>query len=154
MRVALGIVLSIFSLPVLLRLVSGGILLLLLGLGLVCLCVVTWLVQFIIFELLFLMLGVIRLLLIEVGELVFGVVLFWMFMALCSSSILLMLEKETRLCFVASWLVVSGMVFFLVMFVVKLFLVGSVGLLTMMVICFGNVPFLLVVEIRESPEFS
>ena len=34
MRVALGMVLSIFSLPVLLRLVSGGILLLLLGLGL------------------------------------------------------------------------------------------------------------------------
>ena len=38
----------------------------------------------------------IRLQLIFVGELVFGVVLFWMFMALCSSLILLMLEKEIR----------------------------------------------------------
>ena len=42
--VALGMVLSIFSLLVLLRLVSGGILLL--GLGLVYLCLVTWLALF------------------------------------------------------------------------------------------------------------
>ena len=34
-----------------------------------------------------------------------------MCMALCSSLILLMFEKEIRLCFVASWLVVSGTVF-------------------------------------------
>ena len=54
-----------------------------------------------------------------VGELVFGVVLFWIFMALCSSSILLMFEKEIRVCFVASWLVVSGMVSFLVGFVIR-----------------------------------
>ena len=45
--------------------------------------------------------------------------LYWMSMALCSSLILLMLEKEIRLCFVASWLEVSGMVFFLVKFVVR-----------------------------------
>ena len=44
--VVLVMVLSIFSLPVLLRLVSGGTLLLLLGLGLVCLFLVTLLVLF------------------------------------------------------------------------------------------------------------
>ena len=53
----------------------------------------------------------------------------------------LMFEKETRHCFVMSWLVVSGMVCFLVGFEVRLFLVGSVVLLIVMVIYFGNVLF-------------
>ena len=51
--------------------------------------------------------------------------------------------KGIRHCFVPLWLVVSGTVFFLVVFVVSLFHVGFVGLLIMMVICSGNVPFLL-----------
>ena len=42
-----------------------------------------------------------------------------MFMALCSSLILLMLEKETRVCFVVSWLGASGMVFCWVVFVIR-----------------------------------
>ena len=90
-------VLSIFFQPVLLRLVSGGILLLLVS-AWFPLCLVIWLVLFSIFELLSLMLGVIRLQLVFVGEQVFGVVLFWIFMVLCSSLILLMFEKEIRLC--------------------------------------------------------
>ena len=94
MRVALGMVLSIFFLPVLLRSVSGGILLLLLGLGLVCLCLVIWLVLFSIFELLSLMLGVIRLLLTFADGRVFEVGLCWMSMVPCSSIILLMFERE------------------------------------------------------------
>ena len=69
--------------------------------------------------------------------------LHWMSMAPCSSLILLMFEKEIRVCFVVSWLVVSGMVFFLVGFVTRLFLVGFPGHLMVMVTCFGNVPFLL-----------
>ena len=100
-----------------------------LGLGLVCLCLVIWLALFSISKLLFLMLGVTRLLLILVGGKVFEVGLFWTSMVLCSSLILLMFEKEIRPCFVPLWWVASGMVFFLVMFDVKLFLVGSVGLL-------------------------
>ena len=47
MRVALGMVLSVFLLPVLLRLVSDGILLLLLGArARLCPCFVIWLVLF------------------------------------------------------------------------------------------------------------
>ena len=45
--------------------------------------------------------------------------------------------------FVPLWLVVSGRVFLLVEFVVSLLHVDFVGLLIMMVICSGNVPFLL-----------
>ena len=93
--------------------------------------------------LLSLMLGVIGLLLTFVGVKVFVVAPFWIFMVLCSSSFLLMFEKEIGHCFVPLWLVVSGTVFFLVMFVVSLFHVGSVGLLIMMVTCFGIVFFLL-----------
>ena len=99
------------------------------------------------------MLGVTRLLLIFVGGKVFEVVLSLTFMVLCSSLIFLMFEKEIRPCFVPLWLVVFGMVFSLVEFVVKLFLVGSVGLLTMMVIFFWDCPFPPLVEIRENPEF-
>ena len=51
--------------------------------------------------------------------------------------------EKIRHCFVPLWLVVSRTVFFLVVFVVSLFHVGFVGLLIMMVICSGNVPFLL-----------
>ena len=65
----------------------------------------------------------------------------------------LMFGKEIRLCFVASWLVVSGMVCFLVGCEVRRFPVSSVVLLTMMVIFLGIVLFLLSFEIRESPEF-
>ena len=84
---------------------------------------------------------------------VFGAGLCWMFMAPCSSLTLLMFEKEMRLCFVASWLGVSGMVCFLDGIEASLFHVGFVGLLIMMVICSGNVPFPPLVEIRENPEF-
>ena len=95
--VALGMVLFIFSPPVLLTLASGGILLLLLGLGLDCLCLVTWLVLFNILRLLPWMLGVARFQLIFVGGPVFGVVRFWMLRVLCSSLILLMLERDKAL---------------------------------------------------------
>ena len=106
---------------------------------------VTWLVLFSTSRLLFLMLGVTRLLLIFVVVRVFVVVLCWIFMALCSSLILLMFGKEIRLCFAASWLVVYGMVCFLVGCVVRRFLVGSVVFLflTMMVTFFGIALFLL-----------
>ena len=63
-------------------------------------------------------------------------------MVLCSSSILLMLEKAIRPCFVPLWCVVFGMVCFLVGCEVRLFFVGSVVLLTMMVIFFGTALFL------------
>ena len=139
----LGMVLFIFFWLVLLRLVSSGILMPWLGFGLVCLYLVIWLAQFSIFVLLFLMLGVIRLLLTFVNVRVFVVGPFWMFMVPCNSLFLLMFERETRHCFVPLWLVVSGTVFCLVIFVVSLFHVGFVGLLIMMDICSGNVPFLL-----------
>ena len=60
--------------------------------------------------------------------------------------ILLMLEKEIRPCFVVSWLGVSGMVCFLDGFDASLFHVGFVVLLMVMVICFGNVLFLLLLR--------
>ena len=110
-----------------------------LGLGLVYLFLVTWLVLFSISRLLSLMLGATRFLLTSVVERE-------MSMAPCSFSILLMLEEEIRPCFAASWLGVSGMVFFLVRFVIRLFLVGSAVLLMGMVTCSGNVPFLFLVR--------
>ena len=140
--VALVMVLSIVFLPVLLRLVSGGTLLLLPGLGLVCLCLVTLPVLVSIFLLVSLMLGVVGLQLVFVVGLVLGVVLFWMYMALCSYLILLMFGKGIRLCFVASWLVVSGTVLSLGSLEGTLLIEGSVVLLMVMVISFGNVPFL------------
>ena len=73
-------------------------------------------------------------------------------MDLCSSLFLLMFGKEIRLCFVASWLMVSGMGCFLVGCEVRRFPLSSVVLLTMMVTFLGTVLFLLV-EIRESPAF-
>ena len=82
-----------------------------------------------------------------------GVGLFRTFMDLCSSLILLMFVGGIRLCFVPLWWVVPGMVSFLVVFAVGMFLVGSVGLLTMMVIFFGDCTFPPLVEIRENPEF-
>ena len=85
--------------------------------GLAYLCLVIWLALCSIFRLLFLMLGVTRLLLTFVAGKVFEVGLCWMSMAPCSSLVLLMFEKEIRLCFVAFWLGVSGMVFFLARFV-------------------------------------
>ena len=81
-----------------------------LGLDLVFFSLAIWLALFSISRLLFLMLGVIRLLLTFVAERVFEVGLCW---TPCSSLILIMFEKEIRVCFVASWLGVSGMVFFL-----------------------------------------
>ena len=110
-----------------------GFLLLLPGLGLVCLCLVTLLVLFNIFVLLSFMLGVVGLQLVFVVGLVLGMVLFWIFMALCSSLILLMFEKEIRLCFVALWLVLSGTVFSWGRLGSPLLLVGSVVLLMVMV---------------------
>ena len=62
-------------------------------------------------------------------------------------------ERDIRLCFVASWLVVIGMVFSLTGLGVCLFLVASVVLLTVVVISFRSVLFLPLVEIRENPEF-
>ena len=112
-----------------------------LGFGLVCPCFALWLVPFSISVLLSLVLGVIRLLLTFVGVRAFVVVPCWMFMVLCSSLILLMFKREIRHCFELLWLVVSGMVSYLAVSVVSLFHVGFVGLLRMMVICFGNVPF-------------
>ena len=58
-------------------------------------------------------------------------------MALYSSLILLMLEKEIRVCFVVSWLGVSGMVSFLVKFVTRFYLVGFVGSRMVVVIFLG-----------------
>ena len=54
--------------------------------------------------------SVIRLLVTFVHVRVFVVVPCWMFMALFSSLTLLMFENEIRVCFVVSWLAVSGMV--------------------------------------------
>ena len=76
------------------------------------------------------------------GRRVFVVCFCWMSMTPCSSLILLMLEKEIRLCFVALWFVVFGMVFSLTELGDCLFLVCFVVLLMVMVISFGNVPFL------------
>ena len=77
----------------------------------------------------------------------------WMFIFLCSSSILPMFEKEIRVCFVASWLGVSGMVSFLVGFVIRLFLVGFCGAPDGDGHLFWECTFPPLVEIRESPEF-
>ena len=142
-RVVLGMVLFIFFLLELLRLAFNGILMLWLGLDLVCLYLVIWLALFSISRLLFLMLGVTKFLLIFVAVRVFVVGLFLTFMVLCSSLILLLFEKEVRPCFAPLRLVGFGKVFSLVVSAVGMFLVGSVGLLTMIVTCFGVVIFLL-----------
>ena len=91
-----GCVQFIFFLLALLRLAFSGILMPLLGLDLACLCLVIWLALFSISRLLFLMLDVTKLLLIFVGGRVLEVGLFWTFMVLCSSLILLTFEKEIR----------------------------------------------------------
>ena len=64
-------------------------------------------------------------------------------MALFSSLILLMLEKEIRVCFEVSWLVLSATVFAWVGLEVSLFLVGFVVVEMAMDTFFGIVPFLL-----------
>ena len=64
----------------------------------------------------------------------------WMSMAPCSSLILLMFEREIRLCFVAPWLEVSGTVFFLVGFETRFYLVGFVGSSSLLVIDISFVP--------------
>ena len=69
---------------------------------------VMWLALCSILRQLFLMLGITRLQPISVVGKVFGADLCWMYMAPCSSLILLTLEKEVRLCFVASWLGEGG----------------------------------------------
>ena len=149
----LGMVLFIFFLLALQRLASSGILMPWLGFGLVCLCLVIWLALFSTSKLLFLMLGVTRLLLIFVGGKVFEVALSLTFMVLCSSLILLMFEKEIRPCFVPLWLggVWNG------------FLLGRVrGQAVPCRFCgapdndghlFWDCPFPPLVEIRENPEF-
>ena len=87
------------------------------------------------------------------GRKVFVLGLCWMSMAPCSFLLLLMLEKEIRLCFAASWLGVSGMVFFLDGFEARLFHVSFVVHLMVMVTFFWECTFPPVVEIRENPEF-
>ena len=96
----------------LLRLGSLGVLLFLVGIGLVCLYLVWLLVRFSIFGLPFLMLGVIRYPWIFVLGRVFGVALFWMFLAPCSSLTLTMFGRETRHCFEVCLLGEFGMVFY------------------------------------------
>ena len=99
------------------------------------------------------MLGAIRLLLTSVGGRVFAVVPYWMFMALFCFLFLLTFEKEIRRGFVTSWLGVSGMVFFWVVFEIRFFLVASAVLLIMMGICFGNVPFLILLRFVKTLSF-
>ena len=77
----------------------------------------------------------------------------WISMAPCSSLIPLMSEKDIRLCFAASWLGVSGMVFFLVMFVVRLSPVRFCGAPDGDGHLFWECTFPPLVEIREHPEF-
>ena len=113
MRVALVMVLFIFSWLVLLRLAFGGIRLLWLGLGLVCPSLVIWVALFNIFKLLFLMLGGTRLQLIFVVGRVFEEGPCWIFIALCSSLTLLMFGKGIRVYFGVFWLAVFGKVFLL-----------------------------------------
>ena len=135
---------SKFFLPVLLKLGFSGILVSLLGLGLAFLLLVIWLVRCSILKVLFLKLGVIRYLrtfccrkgfrggpLLDVhGSLQ---------LLLTSSHVRERDEALLR----SIMAVVSGTVFFLVVFVVRLFHVGFVGRQMVMVIYFGNVPFLL-----------
>ena len=75
-----------------------------LGVVPVCPCLVIWMALFNILRLLLLMPGGTRLQLIFVIGRVSGEGPCWMYMALCSSLTLLMIGKEIRLCFVASWL--------------------------------------------------
>ena len=84
MRVVVVMGLFIFLFQVPLRLVSGGILIPLLGIGLDCFYLAIWLVLFSIFVLLFLMPGRTRLQLIFVAVRVFGVAPCWIFVVLCS----------------------------------------------------------------------
>ena len=91
--------------------------------------------------------------LIFVAVRVFVVGLFLTFMVLCSSLALLMFGKEMRLCFGVSCLVVFGVVCFLVGCGVRLFLVGSVVLLIMMVTFFGIALFLLSLRYVEILSF-
>ena len=114
--------------------------------------------------------GVTRLLLICVGVRGFGVVLLLTFMVLCSSLILLMFEKEIRVCCVASWLGVSGMVSCWAEFGIRLRTILVWGCLEWFssghtVPCrfcgvpdndghlFWDCPFPPLVAIRENPEF-
>ena len=110
-RVVVVVGLFTFLFPVLLRLVSGGILIPSLGIGLVCLYSAIWLVLCNIFVLLFLMLGKTRLQLIFVAVRVFGVVPCWIFVVLCSFLTLLMSGIVIRVYYVVFWLEVLGMVF-------------------------------------------
>ena len=84
------------------------------------------------------------------GWKVFVVCLCWISMGLCSFLTLLMFGIEIRVCFVMSWLGVSGMVFFLDGFEARFFHVGSVVLLIMMFTFFWNVPFLLLLRSWKS----
>ena len=133
-RVVLGMVLFIFFLLALLRLVFGGILVPWPGLGLVCPCLVIWLVLFSISRLPFSMLGVTRLLLIFVAGKVFEVALCWIVVARISSLPLLMSRKGIRHFCVVLWLEVYGTAFSWGRCVVSSSLAGSVVRLMGMVI--------------------
>ena len=133
--------LRICFLRVLLRLVSLGVLVFLVGIGLACLCLVWLMGLFSIFVLLFWMLGVTKSLWAYVLVRVFEEVPFLMFLAPCSYLTLTMFGREIRRCFGVSLLEVSGMGFFLGRFRVRMCLVGSVGVVIMMVISFEIVVF-------------
>ena len=99
------------------------------------------------------MLGVIRLQPIFVVGKVFFAGLCWMYMAPCSSSTLPTSGKGIRLCLPSVMVGVSGMVSCWAEFGVRLFLVGFVVLLMVMVTFFWGLNLSSFVEIRENPEF-
>ena len=72
----------------------------------------------------------------------------WMSLAPCSFFVLVVFEREReiRLCYGVSWLVVSGTVFSWVGSEVSLFFVGFVVIPMVMDIFLGNVPFLLLLR--------
>ena len=99
------------------------------------------------------MLGVTRLLLTFVAGKVFEVGFCWISMALCSSLTLLMFVIEIRLCFVASWLGVSGTVFLLGRVRHQVLPCRFCGKPDGHSHLFWDCTFPPLVEIRENPEF-
>ena len=77
------------------------------------------------------------------GRRVFGMALFWIIVALCSSLTLTMFGREIRRCFVESWLGVWNGV---LVGKVRMFLVGFVVVLMGTAICFGACPYPPLVE--------
>ena len=100
-----------------------------------------WLVLCSIFGLPFLMLGVIKFPWICVLGRVFGVALFWMFLAPCSSLTLTMFGREIRHCFEVCLLGEFGMVFYWGRLGIVMSLVGFVVGMIMMGTYFGSALF-------------